>query len=300
MGRKLVRDAASWLQRVKMGRTRAWAVVEGKDFDTPFYEALLSQAAPDAMVEIVLAELISVDGKTAGGKSHVRKLYELASQRDALRQSNKFTTVDVIFFMDSDDDRFGENLIEDAHVFYTEHADVEAEIIAHADLDRALPMIFGLPSQLIRKLDISHPEISLAQIWRDWIVLRLAASRCAWGDQRFAQRSTVNVDKYGAVEPSLIEAICARPAQMIDGWSEYLTAADAYVKNAEESGSQGQLVKGKWLPHYLSWLVQKGTTPRPLPPATDRNVIGVCLATVDFEADWAAPYTERLRDLINA
>lgn len=300
MGKKLLRSAEVWFQRIKMGRARLWAVVEGKEFDTPFYEQLAERAAGGSRIEILLAEHLSVDGASAGGKGHAKKIYELGKQRNALHQVNRASPIDVVFFLDSDDDRYLGAAIVDDHIIYTEHSDIEAELVSRANLHDAVKIAFALPRSVVEDIALAPPLDSIADSWREWVVLRLASASCGWADARFAQKSPIHAGFSGPVDESKRSAICARVESAVADWPTHLRAAEIYVSSAEAAGTQAHLVKGKWVAGYVSWIVKTKTSPRALPTVSDRHFLGVCLATIDFDAPWAETYLKPLRKLTAA
>ncbi|WHE36411.1 hypothetical protein [Microbacterium sp. BDGP8] len=284
---KLKRDARAWVHRVKMGKARLWAVVEGKEFDTPYYERLLSESI-EGEVRIMRAEDLVVDGVSAGGKSHVKKVFDLFESQGALTQRNNNTRIDVMFFMDRDDDEFLSKLVNNDHVHYTTHADVEAEIVAYADHAEAVSIAFSLPRTLARRIPLADSMSELAQLWEEWITLRIASARAEWSDTRFAQKSGINVPLDGPVDQDRVDAICARVVTACPNWEDIRGEAARHYASKQLSGEAQHLVKGKWMPWLLIRKVRAGVSdPRSLPTVSESYLLGILLANIDFKADWA-------------
>lgn len=297
---KLKRDARAWVHRVKMGKARLWAVVEGKDFDTPYYERLLTPVVGDR-TRIMLAEDLEVDGTSAGGKTHALKIFKLFESEGALRQENKATAVDVMFFLDKDDDSYTQKTVISDHVVYTEHSDIEAEIVARADPAEAVSVAFGLPREVASGIEMGSLMRDLAEMWDRWIILRLASAKAGWSDTRFAQKSRINVPMHGPVDDARVDTICARVIAACPDWKTVYSEAEEYFADAKSAGQHGQLVKGKWVPWLLIKRVRDSApTGRSLPTVGEPYLLGALLMSIDFAAQWAEPVREKIRLVLAA
>lgn len=287
---KLKRSVEAWVKRVRMSRFRVWAVVEGASRDVPFYESLLVQGAHCDSVSVIQASDLEVDGSCSGGKSHSLKIFRALQGLNGLEQENNATIIDVIFFLDRDDDDYLGLLETDPHVAYTSHADVEAEIASHTCLQAAVAHAFSI-SRTDAERAIPGSAISdLANIWSEWIALRLAAEECDWGGARFAQSSKINVPKFGEVDPELQVKVCTEiTKEDPDGWRDALERARAHVFGLMASGKGARLVKGKWLTEYIAHLVASDFSgERPVPKVSRDQFMSTCSVSVDYEKVWVA------------
>lgn len=283
-----------------MSRARIWAVVEGPNHDTPFYEGLLTDGAGINSVEFVRAEDIQVKGKSAGGKSHALKVLHALEEVGGLQQENKETKIDVIFFLDRDDDDYLGSLVENDHVQYTHHADVEAEIVNYAKLSEAIARAFSVSRAEAASHVPVNPACDLAASWSEWIAFRLASGECEWSDTRFAQPSKVNTPLYGVVDENLTGPICKRIKEGNPRWDGALERARVYVARASASGESERLVKGKWLPSYIMHVVEQGLGRERLLPKVDAaHFITSCLFTIDFTSVWNGRYAQRFAPVLN-
>lgn len=297
---KMKRDVVVWAKRIKMSRARLWAVVEGANHDTPFYEGLIADGAGLDAVEFVRAEDIEVDGISAGGKSHSLKIFKVLDDIGGLHQKNKATNVDVVFFVDRDDDAYLGTLVNNEHVHYTHHADVEAEIINHADVPAAISRAFSVSRADAARHAPGNPSLELATKWAEWIAMRLAAADCGWSDTRFAQPSGINVPRYGELDESKSAPICDRVQEHSPGWEAALERARAFVANAADQGESERLVKGKWLAPFVIYLVgQSLATERSVPRIEASHLVTACLMSVDYGTVWADRYAERFGPILN-
>ena len=283
-----------------MGRSRAWAVVEGSRHDMPFYEAITLAAGADR-VELIRAEDLEIDGTASGGKHHSLKIFEVLRDLDKLSQTNKETAVDVIFFLDRDDDDYTGDLKSHSHVVYTRHSDVEAEIMANTDMTRALSSTYSLSSAQIERVGLKDAAGLLAALWSDWIALRLASAECQWSATRFSQPSHVNQPLYGRASNGAVDEICVRAARSTAGWEKALERAQNHVASSLAEGDGALLIKGKWLPQFVDWRIRQTLAAETSIIRVDNHtIVATCLLALDFQADWARHYADQLEPVFAA
>lgn len=293
----IVRDARAWAQRFAMDKKELWAVVEGAYRDTPFYDGLLNSLLDRANYTIILAEQISVDGIVAGGKDHVLAVAELLQGDDVLRQENSETRTSVVFFVDKDDDDAHLERRHPPHVIETEFSDVEAEIVCRADKVRAISASYSLFPDPSWVSEVSTAEHRLAHEWKDWIELRLAAAICQSRGARFAGLPPTHSLKYGELDSDRIARLASKIADTNAGWIEARHRARQLIESRAKANELPRLLKGKWLPGYLDHLV-RSSTGRALPRVSPDHLMSTLLLTIDFSADWAEYFRDRISRLI--
>lgn len=297
---KLKRDVHSWARRIKMSRSRVWAVVEGMNHDIPFYEALLVEGGGVNGVGILQASDLEIDGSSAGGKAHALKLMQALKETGSLSQENLSTKIDVVFFLDRDDDEYLGQLVNEPHVVYTRNADIEAEIVYHSSLPTVLSRTFSLPRA--EASDVSSEKVmnQLANRWSEWISLRLASGECKWSDTRFAQPSQINSGTYGPVNDDLVRKICSRVvAARPDTWPPALEQARRHVHQSIRRNEGARLIKGKWVANYVVHLArQKYGQERKLPSVSGAQLMSACAMSVDFDRAWIS-YKSQLQPLLS-
>jgi hypothetical protein len=282
-----------------MGRSRVWAVVEGINHDTPYYESLLADGANVTDVEFVQASDFEVDGIAAGGKKHALKVLRALEDVGGLSYTNKETRVDVVVFVDRDDDVYAESLIIHDHLAYTVGSDVEADIVSQANLAAVVARTFSVSRAEASILAPESPIADLTNLWTWWIALRLASVHCAWSDTRFSQLSLVNERQYGEVLPEKVEQLSVRARKENPSWDSAVIDAVVYIEERKRCGETTGLVKGKWLAPYIIYRVRKGVSPgRLLPAVTYGQFITTCLMTIDFRTVWEDRYSEQLAYLV--
>ncbi|TAJ48670.1 MAG: hypothetical protein EPO52_11205 [Herbiconiux sp.] len=289
---KLLRDARAFARRAKMSAHRIFAVVEGRNFDRPYYERLLEQVpyTEDARrISVRLAEEIELDGESAGGKSHALQLREFFESRAELKQSNQGGDVLIMFFLDRDVDDFVRGA-PPRNVVHTEMQDVEAQILWLGDLKRAVGSSHGLASAQVTKLtELDNIPGSLAALWREWILLRLIAeSANAPSTARFAQTSQINKPWYGAIDPAAHAELCSRVATAVgvDAFSTARLLASTYFDERLAAGRSAELVKGKWAASYVLHYVHSTLSDETIRAnVSNEALLSACLETIEFKGD---------------
>lgn len=286
-----------------MSGSRVWAVVEGKSVDSPFYEGLLHTVADPESVEIIEAEDIEIDGVSSGGKTSSLKAFHYFEAENTLRQRNSSTTVDWLFFVDRDDDDFTGTMVDSPHVIYTEHSDVEAEVMANVDVVKVVSAAYSLPSSTVATAVPPDPLAELASIWVAWIHLRLTACACGTGGARFAAESQVHTPLYGAFDPDKVADVVSKASASVSAerWSDLALAAERHVESRRLSGDLARCVKGKWVPNYLAFtLKQRLAATHRLPSVSTQHLLSVGVAKLNFESSWADYYRAPLEQLLAA
>ncbi|MGN8048169.1 hypothetical protein ACTJKO_00670 [Curtobacterium sp. 22159] len=288
---KLKRDAAFWARRMRMSRVRTWAIIEGTHHDAPYYESALVSGAKTTTT-VLEAEDILVDGIAAGGKVHALKVFSELDRLNALQQENRQTKIDVIVFVDRDDDAFLNRMITHPNLHYTLNADVESDIVSAADLQTAVAHSYSIPRADGVKFTPSAPHESLASRWAEWIILRLASAACEWSDTRFAQPSQVNVPRFSdTVDTDVVNRISDRVRKASTQWDTEYSRARAFLESEQRVGRHGAHVKGKWLAPFILHEVEKAMRPfRAINQVKSSTLLVSCLGTIDFERLWAARF----------
>lgn len=295
MSTRLSRDVRSMRHRIRMGRPRLWVIVEGRDYDRGFYETVLGSLGYED-VEIRLAEEIEVDGVTAGGKRHALAVHQHFERDGALKQANSAGTSSIVVMLDKDDDDYLGATVASPHVIYTQHCDVEAEILAYGGAVAATGLALGLPRGAVSPVAVAHPNplSDLAELWLDWIRLRLIGQRCgAPGCARFASQSTINLPAWGGVDQQRLSDLLQTLERTSTGpIREHIEEVDAYIAGLHSADKLDILVKGKWMAGYLLHLV-KSELPRQVTRAnvTDHAIVSSCLAGLG-----AGTWTDHYRD----
>ena len=259
---KIVQDVRAFRRRMLIGAADLWVIDEGKNHDRAFYDKIL-RAAPsskDLKVRIRLSEQLSIKGVTAGGKLHSQKLHQFLKGRGELVQHNGVSAKVAVFMIDRDNDDFAVSPAADPHLIRTRRADVEAEILMHCKLMRAVATSHGLAERDIKRLKraAADPPLSLASLWEDWIRLRLIAIECGLeGMFSIGAPSLVNVSRYGPPDTALISSFENKMKSRVS--AAVFDAADRkarqWIADAFSRGEAEALLKGKWLSNFLAHLV---------------------------------------------
>lgn len=296
---KLKRDVSVWAKRIRMSKTRLWAIVEGKNFDTPFYEGLLHDGG-GISATLLECEDIEVDGVAAGGKNHGLKIIDRLASLGALEQQNNSTKIDVVFFADRDDDDYTSSMSSNSHVAYTQHADVESEIVAWSNLALTTAHAFSIPREEATAATNEDYHATLGDIWLEWITLRLSSAAVGWSDTRFSHESQVNDPKYGPIDQLRVNKLCARVAGARSGWANELNRARQQMQQEQATSIHRYRVKGKWLAPFIVARVSDSLSAQRVPVRVHPTTyMASCLTHVDFDKCWNATYRPRLEPLLS-
>lgn len=296
---KLLRRHNAWRVRLGMGHSdRVVVLVEGRNFDTPFYERLLSAGFPDTSFEFYPAELIHIKGSKAGGYEHVKRLHDLLDKEGSLAKYGVPKCEEFIFFTDADDSRFrGKSRIE-GRIVTTEYSDVEAEIVMNGDLLEATSIAYSLQRQFVSVLNVGSAAEQLAKLWRKWIVVRLAILALEdmgyTPSRKTAIASPLHNGQYGDFDTSkYIGYVFGLKGLAQDEWVTALRRGVVYSKRHMEAGLYGHLVKGKWVAPYIKEIVEQGCSASGFVFSTGigaQSIVMSALSTIDFDHVWAKWY----------
>ncbi|MFE2418227.1 hypothetical protein [Streptomyces hokutonensis] len=310
--RRLSYTRQAFARRVMISRDRLFIVVEGIDLDSPFYDRICSSSGKieDAGYQVWLAQQIkaSDEGNGASGKTAVLAHFDHFKKRKQL----SFTSTNgeirsIAFMMDRDNEDITGGSRRSQHAIYTEMFDVEAEIFFRGKDSKALSTALSLDMKSADHLAAHLGDwiADLAVIWRDWIewccIAKATGARCGVG---FSKESTINVPKYGPVDPATQAREAATVARRAvcepADFARKQLSISRRVANRHAKGEAAKTVRGKWLPFYLIYLIGQyfGNSPYVYQGFTTiaaRMYLDAC----DFSEDWVSYYQTRLEKLIS-
>lgn len=287
-----------------MGKKRIWVVVEGRAYDTRFYDRVLRKS-PNTLkagFEIRLAEQIAHNGSTAGGKSHCLRLHDYYRRDHKLRQQTASGDRLIVFMLDKDRDDFTGRKKRSDHVIYTHHADVEAEIYAHGRLRKSLADCLSLskPESSSLAKEIGDPLETLAGHWAEWVSLGCIASgaesRCSI---KAAGESTIHKQKYGPLDLALREKAAREVHASARCSPARYKQLEARIAGVRRRGEIALYLKGKHVPGYVAWKAREYFSNRRAVNlrGLETALTTVILGSVDFNGDWVRHYHSRIEAL---
>ncbi|WP_439948317.1 hypothetical protein [Streptomyces sp. BBFR109] len=304
--RKLSYTRAAFIRRIAMSRDKSFLVVEGREFDVPFYSRICesSRAVKVSGYQIWLAEQIREDitGSGRGGKPGVLSLFDYCKTRKSLRVASPLGEKALTFCLDRDNEQITGGGRRSPHILYTRKSDVEAEIFSHGLNDDVLMSTLSLDRSTAQTVvkSLGDWRLELAHSWRDWIELCCLAKRLgAKCDVGFGSESTINRPKYGVTDPALAAAARARViarsslphVEVVS--HERLIATRITAVYAR--GNPRDLLKGKWIPAFLESKIRSHFGKAPVSFNGFSTAIKVILVhALDYSAAWATPYRQRL------
>jgi hypothetical protein len=241
-----------------ISRNRFTVFVEGKSFDAPYYDRLLTAAEEiqEMGVEIVRSFDVSDAAIGSGGKTALLDLFNFYEKSGTLAFTTKRGPKFLVFFLDRDYDEFGAGLHSSPHIIYTYGTDVEAEIFRRGRLSSALATALHLTTAEAEELEarVGNFRLDLAILWSEWIKLCIASvplrSRC---EVRSSSSSLVNREKYGPLESLEYERLKGRlvATSVVDNPEGLLDDVMAEVDACFNSLEIHKLLKGKWISAYI-------------------------------------------------
>lgn len=285
-----------------MGDADLWLIVEGRDHDRTYYDRLVREL-PEThalQVSLRLAEQITLDGSSAGGKSHAIKLHDRFAELGLLVQKSSQGPRTIAFMLDRDRDDFAGTSSDSRHVLYTISADVEGDILLHADIWRAIESAYGLASASSRHLAdlIGDPSDALLQLWADWIKLGLLALACGSAEcPKYSRCSLVNDQVWGAVDAEKVASLRASIASA--GTDETLDLAHAKAE-AYFAREGKRLLKGRWIAQYVHEVIRVHLADETVRANVAASVvIATALETLNHRDAWARHYGNQFSALLS-
>lgn len=224
------------------------------------------------------------------------KLYSALNSADLLLQTSKSGTTRIGFILDRDDDHTQGLSIDDPHVIYTRMADVEGEIFANTDLEKAIGAAFGVTRTQARMMTdgaILSLE-SCASNLREWIELRLIAATCGKPHLApLARLSPINDDHFGSLlQPEASDReLAIRQAVNEMGREAEAVAVKSIVRGHFDAAQGHLLLKGKWIGPYLLWRARSAFADQVIKQATTAGtILAACLATLSWNSLWLLHY----------
>jgi hypothetical protein len=249
---------AGMAARAMISRNKYTIFVEGKSFDAPYYDRLLSsvEAVKEMGIEIVRSFDVSDADVGTGGKSALLDLYGFYEKNGTLKFTTKRGSKFLVFFLDRDYDEFGAGLHSSPHIVYTYGTDVEAEIFRRGRLSQALATTLHLTTTESVDLEarIGNFRLNLALLWKEWIKLCIASvplrSRC---EVRPSSGSLVNQENYGTLDLVEYERLKGRliDTSVVDNPEIVLDAVVGQVNECFNTLEIHKLLKGKWIAAYI-------------------------------------------------
>jgi hypothetical protein len=306
---RLSYSPGGFLRRIHIGRDSLYLIVEGRTHDPVFYDRLCesSNVLRRAGYQVWLSEQIS---NGAGGKAAMLGLFDEYREKATLSFPGRTARArrSIAFCLDRDADHLVGGTRRSPHVLYTQLADVEAEIFTHGSDMNALSIAASLDGQSARGLveQLGDWRADLADLMRSWIELCCLAltlsSRCP--GVGFRQHSLVNgPNSYEPVRPVDVQSVYGRLAAESPLTPTEQARRERRLRRRIEliyrRGEGWSLVKGKWIPRYLTIRVRTyfGSAPAELQDLT-RHLTKAYLGTIDFSGAWAVRYHAQLESLV--
>ena len=296
--------ARGFHSRVRMAKDyNLFIVTEGHEVD-PFFYDNIARVSSDANVRRVKTYAVSqINRRSAGdanapsqvGKSAVLAAFKAAKMSSSLRVENNSGKRSIVFCVDRDltdshDVYEGEN-----HFCVTRSRDVEAEIFQNSDAVGAIQHLLSIDrSDSIRIVKhMGKWQEFLAVAWREWILLSavVIALPSAPSGVNWTEKSLINDGIYGPVDTERLVIFEEKVIAKLGSKNQLRLArigARRRVRQLQSLHGRSVVVKGKWYPAYLEWLLQPLVGSR-----QGRIQNGAVLAfagSLDYDGEWSQYY----------
>ncbi len=285
------------------GDTAAFLIVEGRTLDKTYLGSLCDSSSKltAAGYQIWLVEEVT---NGSAGKTGVLDMLEYCRKRRKLRCTNSHGSRSIGFLVDHDADTLCRQRKRSKHLFYTTHADVEAEEFAYGNDIQALMCSLSIDRPTTERTvsGLGDWRMEFAELWREWILLCCVAKSLSAHCKglRFGHISDINVERYGQLSETrrLNRMADVRTKAALVGApnfdSEYSRVA-RHVAKMFNAGNGFLLVKGKWVPGYLKWRIQSLVAGRVVDLRDfEKLAAKMYLSRVDF----SSPRLSRMREAV--
>jgi hypothetical protein len=269
MARRLRHSRAGFLARVAMSKDNSlFVLVEGKVVDPYFADRICasSESVSAAGYEILpITHVSSASGAGAGGKEAIVGFFEYCKSVRKLSQVNSAGTRRIAFLVDRDAQHLTGGKKRNDHVIYTYYADSEAHVFFECHEMAALGIAASLDEDSGEELvsALGDWKQDLAVSWRPWIELCCIATATGSSSRRVGfgkQHSLIHDPPQFRNLNARLEAEVTKDVRdrspLTDGNFETVkTRITAKIERIYCRGLGASLLKGKWLPQQLEYLV---------------------------------------------
>jgi hypothetical protein len=254
-------------------------------------------------LNVYTAEEIS----SQGGKEGLKGIFQKFRKKHLLRSEFKGKKFVCIFFFDKDIDCICRSRLRNAHAFYTELYDVEAQAFRDGNLTRSIAVALGISMSAVPSIysDPSQWIEGVAVRWKEWLTLcvycKIHNVNCGCG---FRLLSTINPSLIGPTDVAKYyekRTAIKVTSGVCDGILEQQMAIiEKKIGRLIVSGELLTIFKGKWIAPILrkeleAEFPRKNVVLDALEPKLTSGVVG----TMSFSTSWATECRDRLRELVD-
>ncbi|MEH0528151.1 hypothetical protein QBA75_13445 [Streptomyces stelliscabiei] len=247
-----------------------------------------------------------ITGKSAGGKPAVLSFFDHCKERNSLKLSSPLGDRLIFFCLDKDSEQITGGGRRNPHILYTQNSDVEADIFSHGISEEVMMTCLSLDKWTARKAlaYLGDWRLELAVLWREWVELcclaKALGARC---DVGFGRESSINLDRYGAVDQSLASAARTRVRSRSKLTPSETSLVEAKIAARIDAvyakGDARRVLKGKWIPNFVAWKLKNhfGATPVAM-QGFDVSVGRLVMHSIDYSGRWVAVYHKRIEAML--
>ncbi|MFJ9784207.1 hypothetical protein ACIRSS_31840 [Amycolatopsis sp. NPDC101161] len=285
-------------------RSRVFLVVEGKNHDQWYYEALCNKS-PDLKQAGVTAYTASSIGRELGenlqGKKGVLRVHDRLKELKSLSIGNGTRRKVIMCCVDADHDRTAGKMKRSKHLTYTQLPDVEAHILNDCSekelLARTLSTTDTGASDAAR--DLGNWRKAYAVECKDWFVAcHISAHLAIQGGPNPDTPPPLKQGKLDrqalskllqSIEKSSGAAAYTAARKVIEGRIDALITSRRYTR----------ILKGKWLASHLARKLHEYAKKHGLDSSGNATSILACAkGMLDFQSSWATYFRARVRSVL--
>lgn len=276
-------------------------VVEGKRHDCAYYGKIAESSALIVEREYFVTRVDRI--YTTGGKDGVLAVFASMKKLGHLVQRSSLGARVAVFVLDRDAEAINGGSKRNPHVFYTSGYDAESDILVNGESGPALTAAVGLAPVDARDLSkiLGNWQEDAAHEWREWLVLCVIAARLKLESRAgFARRCVSESDLASLV--STRAELKRRSRLSSSDFATLETEVQRKFTYAFQKGKGHTLVKGKWLPAYLSQRIVTHFPTGGCPDLNDfeKRVVSSYLGALDARQPWADRYRGAWEQLLKS
>ncbi|MEU4416165.1 hypothetical protein [Nocardia salmonicida] len=275
-------------------------VVEGKRYDSSYY-GKISESSVTFTGNYLVSKIQKI--YTGGGKSGILKVYDSLKRSGHLVQHTSTGRKVVAFMLDRDAELVLGGSKRHPHVFYTYGYDVESDILRNGSDTDALAIALSLSPADARVLakKLGNWRRDAAILWKEWIVLCCIATKLSIGCRANFSRSVVSNDDLTDI-PSVRSQLISMSGLSTEDFYALESSISTKVEKFYDKNQGDRLMKGKWLPRYLSTRIEACYSKDDEPDLKDfeHRLVASYLASMPPSGGWDDQYLRGWEALIGS
>lgn len=286
---------------MQLSRDEVLAFVEGKNSDPVFYGELCSQECSNRALSYGIRRAHELP-TASQGKPALIEFFLLLKHAGVLNHTFGKKTTTCIFFLDKDVDDILGAQIRSPHVVYTQLYDVEAHIISHGQISKALAACLHVTQNELAQCNLVPPDwhLDYAKLWKEWTALCLLKRLNGLSVPGYAISSRVNRPLHSPTDANAFatEVALARLSytgpDFDDEWARVLRLVDSLLRQ----GHHLTIFKGRWLITLLSEHADQHVRLKPNRGNLKVGLVPSLLSTLNYSDSWSQHFRKSIQAVL--